>query len=299
MKRLGGITYDGEIKTISAHPWNYRNRIQLHFEDGKSGFHTRGSRDLCEIERCYISSPALVDAIHKLHDAARASQWPKFLRSLELFTNEQQLQLNVVDAGRPVAARFFEWCSTFLDNVAYGAIEYSAAGYTFRISRGSFFQVNRFLIDALVNEVLAESAGSHAVDLYAGVGLFSVPLAARFQHVDAVERGGPPYRDLTHNASGVANLRSVRAAAEDFLCALTEAPDLVVADPPRAGVGRDATRELLRIRPSRLTLVSCDPSTLSRDLKNLLSAYRMERLTLLDLFPQTYHFEVLVHLSRA
>ncbi|MBV9082611.1 MAG: class I SAM-dependent RNA methyltransferase, partial [Acidobacteriaceae bacterium] len=130
LKRLGGITYDGEIKTISAHPWNYRNRIQLHFEDGKSGFHTRGSRDLCAIERCYISSPALVDAIHKLHDAARASQWPKFLRSLELFTNEQQLQLNVVDADRPVAARFFEWCSTFLDNVAYRALEYSATGYT-------------------------------------------------------------------------------------------------------------------------------------------------------------------------
>jgi 23S rRNA (uracil1939-C5)-methyltransferase len=297
--RLGGISYKGEITVIQREPWFYRNRIQLHFANGRSGFHKAGSHELCEIDHCYISSPLLVEAIKKINGAVKSPQWPSFLRSLELFTNEEQLQLTILDTTRPVAARFFEWCDTFLPALAPGVIEYKAAGHVFQISRGSFFQVNRFLVDALVKEVVGDSAGKHAVDLYAGVGLFSLVLAKTFERVDAVERGGPACRDLEINAdkSGL-RVTTSRSSAEDFLRELTQAPDLVVADPPRAGLGRDATTEILRILPVALTLVSCDPSTLSRDLKNLLTAYTIERLTLIDLFPQTYHFETVVHLRR-
>jgi 23S rRNA (uracil1939-C5)-methyltransferase len=207
--------------------------------------------------------------------------------------------LNVVDSVRPVAARFFRWCETFLPGVAHGAIEYSAAGHTFRISRGSFFQVNRFLIDPLVKEVSGENEGAAAVDLYAGVGLFSLALGRRFKAVAAVERGGLAYRDLEWNAKGSGtNIRTVNASAEDFLRDLTDTPDLIVADPPRAGLGRDATAELLRITAPKLTIVSCDPATLARDLRNLVPAYRIQRLTLIDLFPRTYHFETVAHLER-
>ena len=245
-----------------------------------------------------------MEAIKKINGAVKSPQWPSFLRSLELFTNEEQIQLTILDTTRPVAARFFEWCDTFLPGLAPGAIEYKAAGDVFQISRGSFFQVNRFLVDALVKEVIGDSAGKHAVDLYAGVGLFSLALAKSFEHVDAVERGGPACRDLEVNAhrnvdkSGL-HVMTSRDSAEDFLRELTQAPDLIVADPPRAGLGREATAEILRILPAALTLVSCDPSTLSRDLKNLLTAYEIERLTLVDLFPHTYHFETVVHLRRA
>lgn len=299
LRRLGGIHYEQEIAVLSAEPWYYRNRIQLHFEDGKMGFHRAGSREIRDIAHCEISSPTLNDAISKLQTAIREPQWPQFVRSLELFSNERQLQMNILDSSRPVAARFFAWCATFLPSLASGAIDYAAAGHKFRISRGSFFQVNRFLTDALVEEVLRDASGRHAADLYAGVGLFSLPLAQRFSMVDTVERSAPAYRDLEWNArEASAGIRAAKSTAEQFLAAVSNPPDLIVADPPRVGIGREATEQLLRLKPPRLTLVSCDPSTLARDLHKLLASYRITRLALVDLFPQTFHFETVVHLER-
>jgi 23S rRNA (uracil1939-C5)-methyltransferase len=299
LRRLGGIAYEHDIRIISGDPWHYRNRIQLHFSDGNSGFRKAHSHELCSITHCEISSPLLNEVISKLQWASKQPEWPKFLRSLEVFTNETDLQLNVVESIRPVAPRFFRWCRTFLPSIVDGAIEYSAAGHTFRISGGSFFQVNRFLIDALVEEVVNAKEGARAVDLYAGVGLFSLALGKRFKAVQAVERGGDGYRDLecNTNQSG-ADIRAFNRSAEDFLRELTDAPDLIVADPPRAGLGPNVTAELLRLAAPKLTIVSCDPATLARDLRKLLATYHIERLTLIDLFPRTYHFETVVHLER-
>jgi 23S rRNA (uracil1939-C5)-methyltransferase len=296
MQRIGNLTFEGEIALISANPWSYRNRIQLHFEEGRLGFHEAGSNRLCAIDHCEISSPMLVETIGQLQSAVRDPKWPRFLRSLELFTNEKDLQLTVVDSTRPVAAKFFHWCAEFLPGMASGAIEYPAAGRVFRVSRGSFFQVNRFLIDQLVDAALGSNAGTTAVDLYAGIGLFSLPLAEHYQRVYAVERGGPAYRDLEYNAQSYSQILAAKSAAGDFLQTLSDTPDLVIADPPRSGLERDVVEGLLRLLPPALTLVSCDPATLSRDLKRLGAAYRIERMALVDLFPQTYHFETVAAL---
>lgn len=298
LQRLGGLEYDREIQIVHGPEWEYRNRIQLHFRDGQLGFHRAGSHDLCAIDHCPISSPKLNEVIGKLVWAAKRPEWPKFLRSLELFTNESDIQLNVIDSTRPVAARFFEWCGTFLNGLAHNTIEYAALGHKFRISRGSFFQVNRHLIDRLVTEVIRDSHGESAIDLYAGVGLFSLPLAGHFEHVQAVERGGSAFRDLEANTAHVSDrLRAQQASAEEFLGTLNTAPDVIVADPPRAGLGMQASTELLRLRPRSLRIVSCDPATLARDIRKFTTAYHIERLTLIDLFPQTYHFEVVTHLA--
>lgn len=298
LQRIGRIRYEGEIAIVSAEPWYYRNRLQLHFEERTMGFHKAASHEVRAIAHCEISSPLLNEAISKLQTAIRQPQWPPFLRSLELFTNEAQLQMNILDSARPVAARFFEWCTGFLPSSVPGAIDYAAAGHTFRITRGSFFQVNRFLIDALVREVLGDASGTHAADLYAGVGLFSLPLAQRFSVVDAVERSAPAFRDLEWNAGAAnANVRPAKTSAEEFLSALSSAPELVIADPPRAGLGREATERLLELKPARVTVVSCDPSTLARDLAKLLACYRIRRVALVDLFPQTFHFETIAHLE--
>jgi 23S rRNA (uracil1939-C5)-methyltransferase len=300
LKRLAGIDYAGEIKVISGPPWEYRNRIQLHFADGRVGYHRASSHELCQIDHCPISSPKLNEVIGKLAWAVKRPEWPDFLRSLEIFTNESEVQLNIVDSMRRVAARFFEWCGTFVSGLAENAIEYEAFGSRFRISRGSFFQVNRFLIDQLIGDVVGEARGGSAIDLYAGVGLFSLPLAQRFDQVQAIERGGAAYRDLDANAAASGGaVRTHKESSETFLAQMKSRPDLVVADPPRAGLGNPATAELMRARPQWLKVVSCDISTLARDLKKLLDGYRVERLTLVDLFPQTYHFEVVAHLERS
>ncbi len=300
LRRLGGIHYEQEIPAISGDPWFYRNRIQLHFEDREIGFRLHGSHDLCPIDHCYISDPLLVDCIRRVGEAAKRPEWPGFLRSLELFTNGSELQLNVLDSARPVAARFFEWCATFLPSLLPGALSYPTGEFQFRVSGGSFFQVNRFLIDSLVKEVLSDSQGAHAIDLYAGVGLFSLAMAKRFERVDAVERGLSAYLDLEFNArqSGQ-NIHIARGSAQDYINEPSRGtPDLVVADPPRAGLGDAVTAAILQHKPHRITLVSCDPSTLARDARKLVAAYRIRRLALVDLFPRTYHFETVMHLEK-
>ena len=160
--------------------------------------------------------------------------------------------------------------------------------------------MNRFLVDQLIEIALGDLLGERAIDLYAGVGLFTLPLAERFANVQAVERGGPAYRDLEWNVreSGQ-EIRTVKGSAEEFIRALEETPDVIVADPPRAGLGKELTAELLRIRARQLVIVSCDPTTLARDLKSMSEVYEIERLTLIDLFPQTFHFETVVKLRRA
>lgn len=298
LERTGGIKDPGEIRTISADPWNYRNRIQLHFSDREMGFHKIGSHDLCGIDHCEISSPLLNEVIRKLRDASRRPEWPNFLNALEVFTNETDVQLNVMDSDRPVAARFFEWCAEILPNFAPGSINYEAAGYTFRISGGSFFQVNRYLVDRLVQEVTAGFKGSTAIDLYSGVGLFTLPLARQFERVRAVERSVAAIRDLEFNAKAHGlEIDSEKGSAEDYLRRIRETPDLILADPPRAGLGKEAVAELIRLQAPNLVIVSCDPTTLARDLKTLLSVYSIETITLVDLFPQTYHLETSVKLK--
>ncbi|MGA7411147.1 MAG: class I SAM-dependent RNA methyltransferase [Bryobacteraceae bacterium] len=305
LKRLGGFVYDAVIHTISGEPWGYRNRIQLHFDQRlRMGFRRAESHELCPIKRCPISSPKLNEVIAILHQAVARREWPDFLRSLEVFTNETDIQLHIVESNRPVAARFFTWCAEILPGFVPGALEYGAAGHRFRISRGSFFQVNRYLVDALVDEVVGKGNGEPAksgtaIDLYAGVGLFSLPLAARFERVIAVERGGTATRDLEWNAAQLnGNVVAIQSATEDYLRGVTATPDRIMADPPRAGLGKEATEQMLRIEAPRLVIVSCDPATLARDLKLLQAKYSVERMTLVDLFPQTFHFETVVHLTK-
>jgi 23S rRNA (uracil1939-C5)-methyltransferase len=159
--------------------------------------------------------------------------------------------------------------------------------------------VNRFLVDALAEAALGNAEGEQALDLYAGVGLFSLPLARRFRTVTAVEASAGAARDLRFNAerAGVA-IAVEQKPAEASLEGLDRAPDLVLADPPRAGLGRGVVARLVRLHPRQITIVACDPATLARDLAPLVAnSYRITRLTLVDLFPQTYHFETVAQLE--
>jgi 23S rRNA (uracil1939-C5)-methyltransferase len=297
LRRLGKVEAPGEIELVAAEPWAYRNRAQLHVEDNRLGYREARSHRLCPIDHCPISSPAINDAIRTLVSMQRDSRWPRFVRSLEVFTDEQQVQINVLETDRPVARRFFDWCADLIPGVVTGALDYEGR---FRVSSNSFFQVNRFLSDRLVETALAGASGGRALDLYAGVGLFSLPLAARFQHVTAVESGGGAVRDLQFNAerAGVANLTAVQHTAEEFLAGVTERPDFVLLDPPRSGLGKPVVERLLALRAPRVTIVACDPATLARDLSALLAGgYRLDRLALVDLFPQTFHMETVAALS--
>jgi 23S rRNA (uracil1939-C5)-methyltransferase len=296
LRRVGKVEPPAEIAAVAGEPWGYRNRVQLHIEDGRLGYRQMRSHELCAIGRCPIASPKINEIIEALAGMLRDGRWPRFVRSLEIFSDERQVQLNVLDADRPVARRFFEWCGETVPGLVQGALDYQDR---FRVSRGSFFQVNRFLADRLVETALDGVEGNTALDLYAGVGPFSLALARRFGTVTAVESGSAAARDLEFNAAraGLANVRVERRAVETYLDALDRTPDFVLADPPRAGLGKAAVKRLAELRPPSLTLVACDPATMARDVAGLLAAgYRIEKMTMVDLFPQTYHLETVVAL---
>ena len=285
LRRVGKIDFEGEIQVIAGEPWQYRNRAQLHIENGGVGYFEHGSHKLCAIDRCPIVSPTLNQAIATLN--SELPRFPWFAGTVELFTNEAETQVNVIDRV-PIPLRpLFE----SLGSIA--PLQYNG----FRVSRNSFFQVNRFLIDRLVECAIGDSSGDSAVDLYAGIGLFSVQFARRFKKVTAVESSHSAFRDLEHNTRSLP-VAAVNQTTEQYLSALEEIPDLILADPPRSGLGKQVVKELARIAAPRLTIVACDPATLARDLQSLLAGgYRIQHITLVDLFPQTFHIETVVQLT--
>ncbi len=199
-----------------------------------------------------------------------------------------------------------------LVTVGAGYLTYQTRHAAYRVSAGSFFQTNRHLTDELVQIVTAGQSGQLALDLYAGAGLFSTALASDFHHVVSVESSQTSSADLSYNQS--ANGEVVQAATEQYLARAENSgrvgkgtvllhthvkPDLAVVDPPRSGLGERVARLLATLGAPRVIYVSCDPATLARDLVTLLAAgYRVEQVHLVDLFPQTYHLESVVHLVR-
>jgi 23S rRNA (uracil1939-C5)-methyltransferase len=293
LRRVGKIKWEGEISTISGPAFGYRNRAQFHVANGKIGYLAPGSHDLIPVDgECPISSPRLNQALAEMRDRLPDRRFPNFVHSLEIFTDETNVQVNILETDRPVAKSFYDWCNSTV------AFEYATASGKFRVSPRSFFQVNRFLIDHLVEAAIGDASGASAVDLYAGVGLFSLPLAKKFKKVAAVEGGVAAARDLEVNAQSAGLvIQQLQGRVEDHLARITATPDFVVADPPRAGLGKTVVAHLARLKPPRLTIVSCDPATLARDVAGL-TGYRIEKLTLIDLFPQTYHLETIVQLAR-
>ena len=299
LRRLGKIEPPREFDVVSAEPWGYRNRTQVHIVGGRIGFWEARSHKLCAIERCPISSPKINQVLRDIQEMTRDRRWPRFLRSLEIFTDEQQVQLNVLETAQPVARRFFDWCAERIAGFVEGPLDYLGR---FRVSGHSFFQINRHLLDELVETAVGAESGGSALDLYAGVGLFSLSLAKRFQEVTAVESGTAAVRDLLFNAErlGLANVQAQAMTVEQYLRGASRAPDFVLLDPPRAGLGPPVVERLLALRPPRMVIVACDPATLARDLSRLTAGgYRIDALKIVDLFPQTYHVETVAHLSAA
>jgi len=333
LHRIGHVRWDSEIPLHAAHPWNYRNQVQLkvaHQPDGRVvlGFFEAESHRLFPLDVCLILSPRLNAVLGELRSAA----WPACLagcQEIELLADHRDERVAVTlrgslnpDAAKATAGEMLARLSGVVSMAietgrglrVYGetALDYSVGEFRYRISPGSFFQASRFLLPELVAAVTSEEAAAAlapdsdrprlALDLFAGVGLFTLPLARRFTQVVAVEAAATSTADLAANAEAHAlgNIRAVTATAFDFLRRFAQvAPDLVVLDPPRAGVGVRTLKLLAACRARRIHYVSCSPPTLARDLGYLLAhGFQLNGLELFDFFPQTFHIESLAKLTR-
>lgn len=321
-----GVSVPQEIEILSGDPWAYRTRIRLAFDAaGNLGYRGRRSHAVVPIGECPIAAPVLVQAALAFHDVLHTTEPNLRPTELSLFCNADESGLLAsVFVARAGKVRFDELAHAWREKVPvlvgaelvvegnkgqrlntlarWGAtsLAYRATGFEFRVNHGSFFQVNRWLIDALVEWVAMGHAGKLAWDLYAGVGLFARKLAGSFERVLAVESSPASTRALRANLLSSA----AEGATADTLAFLRQQkgnrPDLVVVDPPRTGLGAETNAQLLRIAAPAMIYVSCDPATLGRDLRTLTgSGYVIHRIALADLFPQTFHLETLVELRRA
>ena len=305
LRRIGGIDWDAEIPTVRSEPLGYRNRTQIHFarqgRTSQAGFLAARSHRLVAAHNCAINSPKL-NVLHRaVEQMAADRRFPSSLKTIEFFTDEDQVQVNLPRRAGPLPKRFWaKSASAFGVDQPGTQLDYRCGEDSFQVSGRSFFQVNRFLAHRLAALATGQAEGRLAIDLYAGVGLFTLPLARRFREVVAVDSAPSAMRDLRFNARRAGcSVRAVHMDVDVFLDGFSGQPDLIVADPPRTGLGAPVVSQIVRLRPPRLHLVSCDPATLARDLKLLLAAgFALLELQMVDLFPQTYHIETVAILER-
>ncbi|MEB2344770.1 MAG: TRAM domain-containing protein [Deltaproteobacteria bacterium] len=271
--------------TPSPAPYGYRGRARVRVERGAVGFRRRRSHALCAVTGCPLLAPPLGAAL-----AALAAAPPKPAGDWELALGEGGAVRAAPLAARPGA-------------LAGERLALRAGSERLELSPGVFAQANALLLDALAGAVLgAAGAGASALELYAGAGFFTLGLARRFERVVALESDPAAARDLARNAAAAAGggprrVRVVEARVEPWLAAgeaLALAPEVVVLDPPRGGVGPAAAEALARLSARRLVHLSCDPATLARDVAVLAErGWRLASLHGFDLFPQTPHVETL------
>jgi 23S rRNA (uracil1939-C5)-methyltransferase len=320
----GGVHAPEEITVLAGEPWAYRNRIRLAFDAaGRAGYRGRRSHAVVAIDECPIAAPMLVRAALGAAELFRRFALPSRPAELSLFCDaaEDSMLASVFTEGAaqvPLRDYFDALLSQIpllsgveLVEVHQGqprtvaragaeSIAYRVAGFDYRVDHGAFFQVNRWLVDELVESVTEGLHGGQAWDLFAGVGLFARRLAGQFEHVIAVEAAPAAMAALEENLRGT-SATAVRATTLEFLrgAAKGERPDVIIVDPPRTGLGAETTELLGRIGAPEMVYVSCDPATLARDLRAPVAAgYAIERITLADLFPQTFHLETVVNLQR-
>lgn len=326
LRRTAKLELPCQLEVHPSPEWNYRNRTRLKAQSSPEfalGYYKFRSHELLPIKQCPISSPLINRTITQLWAAGQKQEIAPEIREIELFADESDERLLIeayVDAPSAPAQKIVErlmhvssaaGAAVFrvqsenhlvepkqLACAGEASLSYRTLHASYRVSAGAFFQGNRFLLDELVQIVTSGVSGKLAIDLYAGVGLFSTVLAGSFAQVIAVEASQTSHEDLRENSPQ--EVKAVLATTGQYLAQNSSLnPDLVVVDPPRGGLGENVIRSLARLNAPRITYVSCDPSTLARDLRVLVGlGYQITGAHLIDLFPQTYHIESVFHLTR-
>lgn len=294
--RIGAIEWPHEIEMRADKEFGYRARAEIQIErrkDGRPhvGYFLAGTHEVCEIESCPILLPSANRELQQLR--AKRSYIPSDATRVYLIAGDDETIVTPATGDNARAAE--------ID--ALGTAHQRIAGMNYAFGIKSFFQGNRLLVEELIQSALGDARGKIAVDLYAGVGLFTLQLAQRFERVHAIEGNRLAASHGVENvrANGLNNIIYETTSVEAWLKYKAKAvgrPDFVLLDPPRVGAGQQVIERLIALAPPVITYVSCDPATLARDLKQLINCgYQLTSIVALDMFPQTFHLEAVAHLK--
>ena len=330
LRRIGKIDWTGPIVTHASPPWGYRNRAQWKVRESgiddapQIGYFQASSTAIVPIETCPILSPRVLSTFQVIRELLSSGGLPPSLREVEAFADERDESVLLTltygkfpktlgETQQLLREKIPTLASVLFQDVQQnrmelkgpGSLNYSVGEFRYRVSHLSFFQVNRFLVGEMA-EAVAEAAGigELAVDIFAGVGLFSLPLSRKFKRVIAAESNPVAVRDFKDNAAAPENRATNKieireSDSVEFLSRARQKTDCVVLDPPRAGLGVEGTAALRKVGPATIVYVSCEPSTMARDLEILVAqGYAVSVVHLFDLFPQTFHIESMVKLVK-
>jgi 23S rRNA (uracil1939-C5)-methyltransferase len=303
LQRIGGIADPTVLPTVPCpNPYYYRNTIQFHQdESGRLGFIRHETPDVLAIQECHLPTEPLnatwpllqLEPIEELDRvglrAGAGEDVLLWLESEDPRAPELELDLDLSAVHLSPAG------SIVMAGDDYLVME--VLGRSFRVSAGSFFQVNTPMAEAMVEHLLKHlplTAETTLLDVYCGVGLFSAFLAPHVKRCIGIEVAESAVNDFAFNLDEFDNVELYQGPAEVVLPDLKVQADVALIDPPRAGLERVALDALAQIEPRFLAYVSCDAATLARDAKRLIAAgYRLDQTTPFDLFPQTYHVETI------
>lgn len=301
LRRIAHLEFPAEIPiTPSPATYHYRSRARWQYVQRTNqpplfGYYERGSLKVCDVVECPVVIPALQKTLTNLR--AR-------LQARSLVEEAGEIQAVAADDDAVSLAPSLDE-----DEPEHESIR-TIGGERYRFNANCFFQINHDLLEPLIREAIKEARGEVALDLYCGVGLFTLPLARRFAHVIGVEGNEVACAYARRNLveADLTNAEVETASVGEWMMRSTKRLmnperfakiDFVLLDPPRAGAEREAVEGLIELQPQRIAYVSCDPATLARDLKILTASnFRLDSLAAFDMFPQTHHVETVAHLSR-
>jgi 23S rRNA (uracil1939-C5)-methyltransferase len=302
--RIGRIENPPVQKMVACpDPWNYRNHVQFHLtKTGRLGYVGAGptaARGIIPITECHLPTASI------------NSLWPQLEFESELNVDRVALRAGENDdlmlvlesdspdppeleteAGISIAHIYEDHAVVVAGN---DHIMIRVLDREFRVSAGSFFQVNTIMAGKMVNHIITNlpiTSSTVFLDLYCGVGLFSAFLAPKCAGVMGIESSPSACEDFTFNLDEFDNVELYEGSAEDIIPYLEAKPEIALVDPPRTGLEKRVVDGILKLAPLVIAYVSCDPSTLARDAKRLIEGgYQLSQVTPFDLFPQTYHIE--------
>ncbi len=284
----------------SPSPWNYRNHVQFHLtEEGKLGYVMAQTPNVFAVRECHLPEGSINSFWPQLEfepetDLERVSLRSGIDEELMLVLESESPEPPELEIEADVSVtHVFEQNTVVIAGNDYLTIRVSDRD--FRVSAASFFQVNTAMVPKMVEHLLTYlpvSLSTTVLDVYCGVGLFSAFLAPKCKQVIGIESSPSACEDFTFNLDEFENVELYQGLAEDVIPHLEVKPDIVLVDPPRAGLEKRVVDGILRMNPKVLAYVSCDPSTLARDAARLIhGGYKIKQVIPFDLFPQTFHIE--------
>ncbi len=287
LHRIAKIPLPRNIRITPSQEWRYRSRANWQIDNPAKllGYFERGTNRVCDVEYCGVLVPELEKTLEQVRHELKAGT---------AVTHPRDVDVVAGDDGISVAPAF----GGFTPEV----IRKRIGRETYSFTADMFFQVNHELLEPLINEALGSVRGQFAIDLYAGVGLFTLPMARRFARVSSVE-AHPRATEFAKQNLALAGLRNVEVVTLGVAPWLKQSRpfeplDFLLLDPPRVGCENAAIAGILALRPRRIAYVSCDPATLARDLRKFIDDdYILDSVAAFDMFPQTHHVETVARLT--